>query len=682
MSIYPARLPVKKIHVFACIALTIVSGQTAVSQSAPDNLSYIVLNHGRPAGSMDVAENGDSAVVRFQYVDRNRGPRVSTTYHLNTAGAIATMQAHGLGTDFFQTEVGEQFWNDDKTSHWKSDSDSGHVARNDAAFYRAGTPTPDDNVLLARFLLRQPGHSGRIVPAGNASASVLIDTTVTSGAHSQHIRFVSISGLEIYPTGLWLDDNNQLFSSASEWFITVRRGWESVLPALRASEYSRTANRSAALAKKLAPSPSSTIVIRNGDVFDSESATLMPRTTIVVKGDRIMAVGPAASITAPAGATVIDATGKTVIPGLWDMHTHLDFTGEEDGVLNLASGVTTVRDMASNIDDAVSRRARADAGTLLAPREILAGFMDGPGAWAGPTDILVSTPAEATHWIARYDSLGYKQIKVYNLIHPDLIPAIAAEAHKRGMRLSGHVVRGLSVPDAVTLGYDEIQHAAFLFSTFYPDSLFVPKMRSYGQVAAAVAPKFNVDGQEMTALIAFLRDHHTVIDGTFNAWMSRGALLPDGTDMVFGPSLGWLPPVMTRELTSPPTLDAGARATEVLRDQAYMRLLKRLFDAGVTLVPGTDNVGGISYHGELEIYQRAGIPGAKVLQLATLVPARVMKEDADYGSIAVGKVADLVIVDGKPTERISDLRHVERVMRAGRLYKSSDLYSAIGVTRH
>jgi imidazolonepropionase-like amidohydrolase len=111
-------------------------------------------------------------------------------------------------------------------------------------------------------------------------------------------------------------------------------------------------------------------------------------------------------------------------------------------------------------------------------------------------------------------------------------------------------------------------------------------------------------------------------------------------------------------------------------------LLKRLFDAGVTLVPGTDNVGGISYHGELEIYQRAGLPGAKVLQLATLVPARVMKEDADYGSIAVGKVADLVIVDGKPTEKISDLRHVERVMRAGRLYKSSDLYSAIGVTRH
>jgi imidazolonepropionase-like amidohydrolase len=675
-------LTLQKLYVLACTALVAVMPHVSLSQQTHDTLSYVVLNHGRPTGSMDIAGVGDSVVVRFQYVDRNRGPRVATTYHLNSIGAISRMEARGLGTDFFQKEIGEHFWSEGNTSHYKSDSDSGDVVRNDSAFYRAVTPTPYDNALLARFLLRHDGRPGRIAPAGFATAKVLIDTTVSAGAQSQHIRFVSIAGLDDYPTGVWLDDNDQLFSSASEWFVTVRRGWESVLPSLRASEYSRTVARSAALAKRLAPAPSSTIIVRNGNVFDSESGTLKPNTSVLVKGDRIVAVGPAASIKTPAGATVIDAAGQTVIPGMWDMHTHLDFTGEEDGVLQLASGITTVRDMASNIDDAVSRRARADAGNILAPREILAGFMDGPGAWAGPTEILVSTPEQARHWIAVYDSLGYKQIKVYNLIHPDLIPAIAAEAHRRGMRLSGHVARGLSVPAAVTLGYDEIQHAAFLFSTFYEDSLFVPKMRSYGQVAAAVAPHFNVDGPEMTSLIAFLRDHHTVIDGTFNAWLSRGAPLSDGTDMVFGPSLNWLPPVMKRELTSPPTLDPQERATEKLRDDAYMRLLKRLFDGGVTLVPGTDNVGGITYNGELEIYQRAGIPGATVLQIATIVPARVMKEDADYGSIAPGKVADLIIVNGNPVEKISDLRRIDRVMRAGRVYKASDLYSAIGVTRH
>jgi hypothetical protein len=667
--------------VFASLAFAFALPRVSECQSVGDSLSYVVLNHGRPAGSMDVRYSGDSTLVRFQYVDRNRGPRVATTYRFNKNGAISSMTARGLGVDFFQTEVGESYWTDAKFSHWKGDADSGHVSINDRAFYRAVTPTPFDDVALARFLLRRDSKTAQILPSGTASASVLFDTTVSVGAERRHIRLVSIKGLYVYPVELWLDDQDEMFSTASLWFTTIRRGWESVLPALRRTEYSRTAARSAALAKQLTTVISAPIVIRNGDLFDSETGTIKPRTSIVVKGDRIVAVGPAESIKAPAGATIVDATGKTVIPGMWDMHTHLDFTDEEDGILQLASGITTVRDMASNIDDAVSRRARANAGTVLAPREILAGFMDGPGAWAGPTEILVSTPDEARRWIAVYDSLGYKQIKVYNLIHPDLIPLIAAEAHKRGMRLSGHVVRGLSVPDAVTLGYDEIQHAAFLFSTFYPDSLFVPKMRSYGQVAAAVAPRFNLEGPEMTSLITFLRDHHTVIDGTFNAWLSRDAVLADGTDMVFGPSLKWLPPVMAREIAVPATVDPKQKATETARDAAYMRLVKRLFDGGVTLVPGTDNVGGISYSGELEIYQRAGIPAASVLQIATIIPARVMKEDKDYGSIAVGKIADLVIVDGKPAEKISDLRKTDRVMRAGRLYKSSDLYSAIGVKR-
>jgi imidazolonepropionase-like amidohydrolase len=112
---------------------------------------------------------------------------------------------------------------------------------------------------------------------------------------------------------------------------------------------------------------------------------------------------------------------------------------------------------------------------------------------------------------------------------------------------------------------------------------------------------------------------------------------------------------------------------------AYRRLLKRLFDAGVTIVPGTDNVAGLSYHGELEIYERAGIPAPNVLQIATITSARVMKQDADYGSIAVGKVADLAIVAGRPAERIGDLRKTETVVRAGRVYQSKALFEALGI---
>ncbi|MEO8624400.1 MAG: amidohydrolase family protein, partial [bacterium] len=339
----------------------------------------------------------------------------------------------------------------------------------------------------------------------------------------------------------------------------------------------------------------------------------------------------------------------------------------------------SVRDLASDIDDALSYRERADRATLLAPRVVLAGFMEGPGLWAGPTGTLVRTEEEARTWVARYDSMGYKQIKLYNLIHPDLVPVIAEEAHKRGMRLSGHVPRGLTVPAAVTLGFDEINHIAFLVSTFYQDSLYLPKMRAYSQVAARVNPTFDADAPRMTELIDFLRAHHTVIDPTLGAFNSRSPLA-DGSDPVMGKTVAWLPPVMQRGYLqgAPGSPEDVARARA--GDATYARIVKRLFDAGVTIVAGTDNGSGLPLQGELEIYERAGIPAANVLQIATIVPARVMKQDKDYGSIAVGKVADLVIVDGKPAERISDIRRTVQVVRGGRVYKTKDLFAAAGVT--
>jgi hypothetical protein len=309
---------------------------------------------------------------------------------------------------------------------------------------------------------------------------------------------------------------------------------------------------------------------------------------------------------------------------------------------------------------------------------ILAGFIEGPGFWAGPSDVLVRTEAEARGWVAKYDSLGYKQIKLYNLVHPDLVPAIVDETHKRGMRLSGHIPRGLTVQAAVQLGFDELQHAAFLFSTFFQDSLYLPRMRAYSQVAAVVAPTFNVDAPEVTALLSFLREKETVVDGTFNIWQNRGISLPDGNDPVFGPTIAWMPPLLQQWMkASPPASpqDAGrARAADV----NYRRMLKRLYDAGVTLVPGTDNMAGLSLLGELEIYERAGIPAPNVLQIATIVPARVMKEDKEYGSVAAGKVADIVIVNGRPAERVTDLRKTETVIRGGKVFNAADLLREAG----
>jgi imidazolonepropionase-like amidohydrolase len=630
-----------------------------VAHTAADSTVFPILNHGRPAGEMVVVRNGESVEVRFRYIDRNRGQNIHSQYRIAADGALLEGGWSQFTLDGQSGQQVEHFAVSGDSIHWSrgrggrgggggsAGSGDGAARIDGASFYRLASGTPWDLSLLARFLIRQPQHSAKLLPTGNARLEFVGDTTVSTRAGRQHVRLAMIYLFGTTPEGIWLDDRNELFATDIAWFITVRPGGEESLPALRKVELAYRNAQGDAFGRRLTKPTTGTIAIINGDLFDSEQAIMRPKMTVLIRGDRVVAVGPADSVRVPPGATVIDATGKTVMPGMWDMHTHFQLTSQTTGTLSqLATGITTIRDLASDVDVAVSIRDRANAGTIVSPRVILAGFIEGPGAWAGPSDVLVRTEDEARAWVARYDSLGYRQIKLYNMVHPDLVPTIAAEAHKRGMRLSGHIPRGLSVPAAVELGYDEIQHAAFLFSTFFQDSLYVPTMRAYSAVAALVAPNVNVDGPEMTGLIRFLKQHNTVIDGTFNIWQGSSGLI--GV--------------------------AGSDAASA----AYGKLCKRLYEAGITLVAGTDNSAGTTYNRELELYEEDGIPAAKVLQIATLVPAQVMKDDKDYGSIAPGKVADVVIINGHPAEHVSELRKIDRVIRAGRVYDPAELRAALG----
>lgn len=623
--------------------------------AAQDTTRYPVLNHGRPAGEMLVIRDGGSVVVRYIYTDRNRGGRVEARYRFNSSGDVVAADQRAIGPDGLAGEPLVRYEVTGDSARWTSGGRGGAagpaqgrggssmtVKLERGMYFRMGVPWDDAN--LTQYLLRQPDRSARMLPGnGRARVEIVADTSVMVGRTRERLRLAMIQGPGGPPSGVWIDSRGQFFAGDVEWFIPVRRGGEAALPVLRSIEVAWRNRQAEALAQRITRPATGPIVIRNGDVFDAERGVMMPRTTVVIRGDRIEAVGPADAVQVPAGATVIDATGKAVLPGLWDMHTHFQLTSQSTGtLLQLATGITTIRDLAADTDVGVSIRDRANAGKLVSPRTILAGFIEGPGAWAGPSDVLARTEAEARRFVAMYDSLGYKQIKLYNLTHPDLVPTIAEEAHRRGMILSGHIPRGMSVPAAVNLGFDEINHAAFLFSNFFQDSLYWPTMRAYSAVASVVAPNFDVDSPAMTALIDVLKAKRTVIDGTFNLWMGAGALNGQG--------------------------NPGAAQ--------YARLLKRLYDAGVPIVAGTDNNSGGTYILELELYQHSGIPAPAVLQIATINAARVMKDDRDYGSIAVGKVADVIVVDGQPAERISDLRKVQQVIRAGRLYEPQALRMA------
>lgn len=661
MTLHDLRCAGTLMFVTAVLATPAAGVAQRPAPKGADTVRFVVLNHGRAAGDLTVARSKDSLVVRYVYTDRNRGTRSEARYRLDAAGRMVAGEGRPVLADGTAGNRNEWFEVAGDSARFTSTGGGrggAQAPQTQAVKVTAGgwaglrAASPWEQAAAAKFLLAQPNRSGTILPGGMAlRAEVVASATAATAKGPVPVRLVMMwIGSNTTPGGVWIDGNGELFASDVQWFIPVRAGGEKALPQLRAIEVkyrNAEAEKVAATARSKAAAD---VVIRNGDVFDAERGVMVPHTTVVLRNDRIVAMGPAGQVAEPAGATVIDATGKTVMPGMWEMHGHLGLTSQGSGTVTaMAQGITTLRDLAADLDVAVAQRDREAKGLLASPRIVLGGFMEGPTKWAGPSEVLVSTEAQARAWVAKYDSLGYKQIKLYNVVHPDLVPTIAEEAHKRGMRLSGHIPRGLSIPAAVLLGFDEIQHAAFFFSNFFQDSLYVPTMRAYSAVATAVAPTFDVDGEPMSRLIAFLRDHKTVIDGTFSVWIG-------GT---------------------PDWLGVGPATNQQRADAAYLRLITRLHDAGVTMVPGTDNGASTSYHRELELYQMAGVPAPEVLQLATIVSARVMRMEKDYGSLSVGKVADIAIVNGKPATNVTELSKVETVIRGGRVYRVADLNAAV-----
>lgn len=630
------------------LLIPLIVASTAVALT--DTTHYVVLNHGRAAGEMAVVFEGSTAMVRYRDVDRGNRTHLETSYRFSPDGALLEIVVREPAGDGGPGTVVERFEAGADSVRWSHSPSrpvrarAGPAGNRGAAradpngFYRAGSATPFDRAQLARFLLRQPRRASVIWPQRRqARAEIVADTSVSTNDGATRVRLVMVFEGGPTPYGVWLDEHDEFFADPVGWLITVRRGAESSLPALRATETAHRDAQGESLAQRVITPTTGTLVIRNGNVFDSERAVVLPRTSVLVHGERIIAVGPADSFEIPADATVIDATGKAVIPGLWDMHGHMQLRDQHgDGPAQLAMGVTTSRDMGSDVDIAVSNRDRAAAGLLATPRMILSGFIDGPGVRAGPTEAIANTPDEARGWVGRFDSLGYRQIKLYESVDPDLAGVIAEEARKRGLRVSGHVPEGLRAADVVRLGFDEITHIEFLLMAFLPDSArYFDQRRRPPDLRSTTAV---VESAEMTRLIDLLRTNRTVVEPTLNFYHARlGGVVPDSM---------W--------------------------DATFGRMVRRLHDAGVTLVAGTDGPPA-RYLVELQLYERAGIPARQILQIATIGAARVMNDDAEYGSISAGKVADIVIVNGRPADRITDLENVETVIRAGRVHEATAL---------
>ncbi len=657
------------------VALTAALAFSPAMADGARTLRYSIVSGGRVAGTeTDSYDAGGALTSDFEFNDRGRGPKIRARYQFGADGLPSRVDISGV--NYLKAAVDEHLASDAGRWSWRSNTEHGEARARGFYVSSEGAVGPE-LAALVRALARHPGDPLPLLPGGEARLESVADTDVASHGEKLHVREFAITGLGLVPVTVWLDDNGDFFAQPGSWFPTLRAGWEDVNDTLTALQDKAEDARYARLGRTLARRPTGPVAIEHVRLFDAERATSVEDQTVVVRGARIMVVGPAASAAVPADAERIDGRGKTLLPGLFDMHMHVNAA---DGLLCIASGVTGARDLGNDEPSVKRLTTQWDSGNAIGPQLWKAGMIDGHGTFQAPAGSYADTPGEAVAAVNHYADLGYAQIKLYSSLKPELVPPIVEAAHRRGLRVSGHVPNGMIAAEFVRQGADELQHINFVLLNFLAPKVKDTRTPERFTAIGDYATDIDLDGPAVKDFIALLLERHTTVDVTLVAFEGMftgraGHASPD-----FVPLLERLPAQVRRQAF------AGGLPVTAANERRYrdafpvlLKMTKKLYDAGVPILVGTDAMAGVMLHRELELEVQAGIPPARALQNATMVAARVLKQDAELGSIRVGKRADLLLVDGNPLTNIGDVRRGRLVLKGGVLYDPTQLYAAVGI---
>ncbi len=675
-------MPLPKVRTYVSMRVTLllalllspIATLAAPRPVVPNVVKRVVVSLTRHSGtSVTTTMPNGTLKVALDVLENGRGPHVDAELALLPDGTLAKLSASGHHT--MGTKVAESFARQGDHARWQSEEEKGERDVKGSAFYIPMADVPDAIGLLTQALIRSGGALA-LLPAGEARLENLGDATVQIAGKPRHLKGYAITGLDLLPTPVWMNDDNSWFGSVSEWWSVVPEGCEEAIAPLIAKQNETTKARDAKLAALGHHPPAAGIAYTHARVLDVEAGKWLTDQTVLVVGDRIKAVGSSRSTALPSGVETVDLHGQALLPGLIDMHAHL---GDTDGVLNIASGVTTVRDVGNDPDKLDDFKQRYDDGRAIGTHVVRFGFIEGRNPKAASSKITAETEAEAKAAVAEFARRGYEGIKIYNSMKTELVPLLAQEAHARGMQVTGHIPVHMLANEAVRSGYDGIEHINMLFLNFFAthdtDTRDTTRFTLVGDRAAA----FDLSSKPVRDFVALLKQHHTVIDPTLGAF--EDLLVGEQGKIISGlEALAARLPVQTQRGFLLGGLPLGTKA-KLYRD-SYAKLLamvKLLVDEGVTVVTGTDWIAGLGLQHELELFVRAGLSPAEALRCATIVPARALNIGDRTGSIAVGKVADLFVVDGDPLKRITDITKVVSTMRSGVVSPSAPLYRSVGV---
>jgi imidazolonepropionase-like amidohydrolase len=639
------------------VAATFVAFVVGVPQGTAPERGTIRLHYLQKSIGVERYElTRDADAVRltsdFDFTDR--GGRVQLTATLRAKPDLTPIRFTAKGKSYRFVNVDSDVSIDNGTAIVRADGAERRVAVREPFFTVDGYAPFAIQMALLRYW-KQHGQPPVLqtvpgLPIDDVTIELRGREAIRVGSHTVTLDRFSIDGVVWGRETMWLDESGAFAAAITRAgglsFEGVRDDLDEALVSfVQRGTRDRIADLQA-IAARTRPLRTGAYAMTGATVIDGTGGAPIANGVVVVRDGRIADVGPRSSVSVPAGVATVDVSGRTIVPGLWDMHTHV--TQIEWAPVYLAAGVTTVRDMGNEFEFIVPLRDAIASGRAIGPRVLLAGLVDGGGPNAfGVT--YASTPEEAAAVVARYHDAGFQQMKIYSLIAPPIVDAIAAAAHRLGMTVTGHVPNGMTIEQAAAAGMDHIAHLPIR-----------------GEAATT----------EVKQTVAFLRERGTVVDPTqsWNELLGHAAGSPVA---LFQPGILKVPPPLNRLFSNAGTADIDAE-TARSRLERGLRIVKALADAGVPIVAGTDEgVPGHSLHREIELYVEAGLTPMQALQAATIVPARAMKLDAELGTIERGKRADMVVLNGNPLEQIRNIRTVRWTIVGGRVYDAPALWKSV-----
>jgi imidazolonepropionase-like amidohydrolase len=639
---------------------------------------FILHKFENPIGeeTFEIVRDGNSLNVKMEFKFTDRGTPVPLSATFRGSPDLTPEAFEIKGQNSRSTSIDEAV-EVRSTQVRVRDRDKWTESARPAQFFTiAGYAPATMQMLMVRFWAshNSPAELATF-PSGHVKIEPRGQDQISIDGKSEALDRFTVEGLIWGRETLWFDSQKNLVAAVTtdaefDHFEAIRDGYESALGSFVGKAGSDGMAALADLSKGISGSRAETLALVGGTLIDGTGKDPLPDSIVVIEKGQIVAAGPRKEVKIPRGATKIDVRGKTILPGLWDMHSH--FEQVEWGPIYLAAGVTTVRDCGNEFEFITAVRDAIAQGHGLGPRLLLAGIVDGTGPLALGVE-RVDTPEQAKMWTDKYHEANFQQMKIYSSVKLEELKVVTEEAHRLGMTVTGHVPEGLTAYQAIEAGQDQINHIEYIADIMVPplpaNASRLDRLKANGDI--------DLNSPEAQKAISFLVQHGTVIDPTlalFEFFTANTSKPPVSIE----PGVAKVAPELASILAEagPPSPVAPLLEKAVQKDIA---IVGALHHAGIPIVAGTDQtVPGHSLYREIELYVQAGFTPMEAIQAATIVPARVMGLDKELGTVEAGKRADLIIVDANPLESIHNIRKVEFVITNGVMYNCAELWRSVG----